>query len=312
MRTTYFSTLNWSRCWLCGLLWLGVSQLASAQDSRVNVLDRGLPVGPSTNLPAAASMAAQPAADGNDLGPEQTLFRRPRPKYFDVFSDTQYAYNSNVLLTPRAALGDGELYETLSLAASPVLVPKLTSTVYVRQQFVRYSRYDVFDFDAQTAGLALSYPLRNWCSVYGGFSASRLISAQNDQEFFRQFDTVFGLWGQQKVGSRMLLYYGYQFDWLPTSVPSLDRLYNALYGGLNVPLTDKLLAQLLYRLQLQTYLGSARTDWNNLVNLTATYTFNPWVATRVFVSYGDNLSSQAVFSYRAVNAGAGLTLDFKF
>ena len=154
--------------------------------------------------------------------------------------------------------------------------------------------------------------MRDWGAVYGGFAASRLTADQSDAEFYREYDTVFGLWRQQRLGSRMILYYGYQLDWLPTNVPTLDRVYNALYGGLNVPLTDKILAQLLYRLQVQTYLGADRTDWNHQVNLAVTYAFNRWIAARAFASYGANHSTQSVFSYRAVNAGAGLNLDFKF
>ena len=302
MRNYPLFTLGLAWLWLSGLLLLGVSQWAPAQEPRINLLEQRLPAGPATNQwVAPAPVAARPAApqvdELNDLGPELALYRQPRPKWFDVSSDTQYAYNSNINLAPHAALGDGVLVETLALAVSPVLRPGLTSTVYVRQQFIRYNNHDVFDFNAQTAGLALSYPVHDWCAVYGGFAGSRLIVDKYDTEFYREYDTVFGVWRQQQLGSRVVLYYGYQLDWLPTNMPTMDRVYNALYGGLNVPLADQVLAQLLYRFQVQTYLGDDRTDWNHLVNLAVTYTFNRWIAARAFAS-------------SSLNTPAGVSLDW--
>ena len=305
--TSHFSTLVLS--FLLSAGWL------AAQDSRMYHLEQGPPPGATTNLLLVANRpeaAARKVEELDDLGPELVLARRPRATVFELSADTQVAFDSNMLLTPRNQLSAGELSATLALAASPRLLPGFTSTVFLNQQFVRYSAHTTFDFDSQTAGGSLSHPLGDWGNVYGGFSASRLCAPVDAVEFFKEFDTVFGIWRSQAVGKRVTVYYGYQFDWMPTHPSALTRVYNAVYGGVNVPVTDKLLAQLMYRLRLQNYLQSTRCDWDHMVNLTLTYTFNRFISTRIYGSYGNSSSNEAKFDYQSLTGGAGLTLDLKF
>ena len=282
----------------------------AAQDSRVRHLDQGPPPGAATNLVAVAGAGKWDELD--DLGPEIMLARRPKPTVFEVSADTQYTFDSNMLLTPRGQLCDGELSETLAVAASPRLAPGLTTTVYANQQFVRYNRHTTFDFDAQTAGLSVSHPVGTWGNLYGGFAASRLCAPVDTQEFFKEYDLSFGAWRSHTVGRYVTVYYGYQFDWLPTHPMALTRIYNAGYGGVNVKITDKLLAQLLYRLRAQDYLQSIRSDLDHSVNLTLTYTVNRFIAARIYGSYGDSTSNETQYNYRSLTGGGGLTLILKF
>jgi len=281
----------------------------TAQDSRLHRLDQPPPPGTATNMVAAA---AGQVDELDDLGPELMLARRPKPTVFEVSADTQCGFDSNLLLTPSGQLSAGELSETLAVAASPRLVPGLTTTVYANQQFVRYSAHTLFDFDAQTAGLSLSHAVGSWGNLYGGLSANRLCAPVDTQEFFKEYDTVFGGWRGHSVGRRLTVYYGYQFDWMPTHPSALTRIYNAGYGGLNVKLTDQLLAQLLYRLRAQDYLQSKRSDFDHTVNLTLTYTVNQFIVARIYGSYGDSSSNESNYDYRSLTGGGGLTLILKF
>ena len=282
-------------------------------------LEPNVPPGATTNLLLAANTPPPEATarkweELDDLGPEIQLARRaqPRPTIFELSADTQYSFDSNILLTPRGQLCDGELSETLALAASPRLLPGWTTTAYLNQQFVRYNKNDTFDFDGQTAGLSLSHTIGHWGNWYGGFSASRLCAPGIGPEFFKEFDTVLGAWRSHALGRYVTLYYGYQFDWMPTHPMALTRIYNAGYGGCNWKVTDQLLVQLLYRLRAQDYLQSTRSDFDHSVNLTVTYTVNRFIAARVYASYGDSTSNQSKFDYQSFNGGGGLTLTLKF
>ena len=77
-------------------------------------------------------------------------------------------------------------------------------------------------------------------------------------------------------------------------------------------LTDHLSAQLLYRLRVREYLEGGRTDLDHLASLTLAYAFNDNVSVRVFVAYGDNVSSDHTHDYQVLTTGGGLNLSFKF
>lgn len=250
--------------------------------------------------------------ENNDLGPQIVLQRRAAPPLLSLYSDSQYFFDSNVGLTRNHETSDGVYFQSLGAAFTPHLLNNLSSAVYIRQQFIRYNDNSGLDFDAQTAGLSLSYPVENLFTLYGGFSASRQITRQNDSEFYKEFDAQFGLWRSQPLTRRLSLYYGYQLDWLPANPSDLTEMNNALYAGLNLQLLDRLTGQLLYRIRMRDYLQSSRNDIDNLVSLAFTYTCCRYVNIRTYVTYGDNYSNNADFNYRVVNAGGGLNISVQF
>jgi hypothetical protein len=291
---------------------LATARLA-AQERRTGHMEQLPPAAVQTNnLGTLAPREVGQTTETTDLGPQVILQRRPRPPLFSLYSDTQYLFDSNVGLTPSHQVSDEVFFQTFGAAFTPHLVDRLTSALYARQQFVRYDQQSGLDFDAQTGGLSLGYPVKNWFTVYGGFAASRQYSRQDQSEFYKEFDTQFGLWRSQPLGERMLLYYGYQLDWLPAHPSDLTELENALYGGINVQLVDRLAAQFLYRFRVRDYLQSGRTDLDHLLSLSLGYAFNRYVSVRVYVSYGDNDSNKSEFGYRVVNAGGGLNLSASF
>lgn len=283
------------------------------------------PGGSATNLMAATRGLTSPPArewdNFDDLGPELTLARRPKPTVFEFSADTQYSFVSNIALTPNNQKSDGELFETLSLSASPRLVPGLISKVFLNQQFIRYNTYTGTNFDGQTAGVSLSHPIGpngNWFTLYTEFAATRLCHPWDAGEFYKEFDTRLGLVRSQALGRYVTIYYGYQLDWLPSHPAMWTRVNNALYGGVNVLVTEKLQAQLFYRLRDQDYLQftPVRNDLDHLVNLTLSYTWNRYLVTRIYGSYGNSASNRSVYqsayNYQVANGGGGLALSLKF
>lgn len=290
--------------------------LLMAQDARIHRLEQLPAPSVPTNLVTATSGGPGRAGeDLDDLGPELILARRPKPPVFELSADTQYSFNSNIQLTKTHAESDGELDETLRVSASPSLVPHLTSMVYVNQQFIRYNTYAINDYDSQSAGVSLSYPLGpngSWGTLYGGFDANRLCYPVDAGEIFKEYDTLIGLWRSHMLGRRVALSYGYQLDWLPSHPSAWTRVYNALAGSLSVKITEKLNAQLYYRLRDQEFLQATRNDLDHLVYLTLSYTYNRFVAARLYGSYGDSSSSVPANDYRVTNGGAGLALSLRF
>src|SRR5262249_14464799 len=88
--------------------------------------------------------------DGNDLGRQVLLDRRERPRMFQVTSDTQYLYDSNVLLTDGDFIqeeADAVFIQTFGVSFSPPFLSRLRSTLYWQHDLVRYDDLSKFDFD---------------------------------------------------------------------------------------------------------------------------------------------------------------------
>src|SRR5258708_17001691 len=164
--------------WNCALAALCLAREVAAQDS--------------TNLPAAAasptSAQTQPAqpeahppepafgAGISELGRQTILEPRRRPRLFRVYSDTQYLYDSNVLLADGdfIQVGDDSVFvEDAGVSISAPLVQPLSSSVYYHHNLARYDEFSQFDFDADPGGLHLAYPIQDLFPLSADFSASR-------------------------------------------------------------------------------------------------------------------------------------------
>ena len=268
---------------------------------------------PTPEVQPTGEQAEEPAAEpSEELGPIIVLKRAPRYQPFRVYSDSQYVYNSNVLLAPSNRQEDEVYAQTLGASFSPRLIKGLASTIYVRHQFIRYLTLNNFDFDAQTAGVNFQRPVRNWFILSGGFEASRFILRETDKEFLKDFDVSFGIRRGQYLHERVFLYYGYQGDWMPTSPSNLSRVDNALYAGVNLALMDKLTLQLAYRLRAMAYYQDSRFDYDHSLNASLIFKFNDYANVRAFVNYANNDSDNAISDYEGLTAGCGLGLSLRF
>src|SRR5439155_968203 len=155
---------------------------------------------------SAANESPVESSDEDELG-ELVFLRGPaRPKLFRVTSDTQYLFTSNILLLPDRppllrAEQDSLLLQTFGVSVSPQLLDKLTSTVYLRYQLARYSAHDEFDFDSQTAGLQLSYPVEDWFNAYVSLRAFTDYG-YNDSNFRTRTYHVFDVGGGLNLSVR--------------------------------------------------------------------------------------------------------------
>lgn len=290
-------------CWAATAGW--------AQEAQKRMLE-SLPTPATVSNQIPAATAATLTGDLADLGPQVLLERRTRATKFQVYSDSQFFYNSNVQLTPTFQVGDGIFFETLGASFTPQLLPHLTSSLYARHQFLRYTTHSELNFDAQTLGLSLRYPVKDWFMLYGGFSANRLYLSSTDAEFYKDCVTEIGLWRSHALNRRTAWYYGYQADWLAASPAKENQLQHALFTGLNLRLSDKLSGQLVYRLRGHQYLSRSRSDLDHLVALSLAYKVCKYASVNLYGTYGDNSSSLPQFDYRVFNAGGGLNLSVKF
>lgn len=285
---------------------------ARAQEPQIQLYDLLRPPAPLTREDSTQQEVSAEPAEAGDLGPQQLLVPGPAAHPLQVFSTTDYLYDSNILLLDNNRESDGVLDQRLGASYTLMPLNKLSATLFATYELIRYTDHNELDFDANTVGLSLNRPIGNSFTVYGGFQALRMYLSDGDDEFYKTYDTTFGLWRGQTVGDRGWFFYGYQLDWFAASPSEFTRVDNAAYAGLKVMPTDKLAIQLLYRFRADEYLQTDRTDLNNLVSLTASYSFNNYVSVRAYVSYANNSSDESGFDYNVFTSGGGLSLQVRF
>ncbi len=287
---------------------------ARAQQPQIRLYEQFNPLGPWSVEEAEIGQQQESAesTEGGELGPQQILVPGPAMHPFLVYSQTDYLFDSNILLLDKDPESDGLLYQTFGISYTARPTDRLTMTLFANYQLIRYTEHDELDFDANNVGFSLSRPIGNFCTMYGGFQASRLYLSDGNDEFYKSFDTTFGLWRGQTVGESGWLYYGYQLDWLPSSPSEFDRVDNAGYVGYKFFPTEKLTVQLLYRIRVDAYLNTDRTDLNNLVSVSANYAFNDFVGIHAYVEYSNNISDASGFDYNVFDSGGGLILQINF
>ena len=187
---------------------LGAGLTARAQEPQLRLFE-GFHPPAALQLPAADIETNDTGAASDDLGRQVFLVRRPTPRPFQVSSETEYLYDSNILLLDNNRVADSLLSETVTASYPPKLVDRLQSSLYAKYQIIRYADNTQLDFEANAVGLSLSRPVQEPFTVYGSAEAVRLYLTNGNDEFFKMFDLTAGLWRGQTVGQSGWLFYGY-------------------------------------------------------------------------------------------------------
>jgi hypothetical protein len=284
-------------------------------------------------LGPAPSEQSQPAeAEYRDeLGPLHPLMRL-RYTPFQVYSDTSYLYDSNILLTFHKPVEDMVLDQVFGASYSPQIFENLKTVVYGQHYIDRYDRYSAFNFDGDQAGVDLAYTLVKpripyheeqttsvW-TLYGDGSYERLTSTPDDTQIFEMVDARIGLrcdldtglplWGG--TAKHVAPFYGYQLDWRVSDPSMLTRADNTFFLGANMNLLPNVYLQLLAQAQWQNYLSVNRSDITETLSAALIWRLNKYASVNASALFANNNSSQNTFSYRVINAGPNLTLQICF
>ena len=236
--------------------------------------------------------------------------------WLQATSDSDFHYTSNELLLPDSNLlpasDDGVFAETFGVAVTPPSINQLGSSLFAREQYIRYASQQQNDFDVSTVGFQLRRPVLDGFQAYGGTEQQWYRQIGNNNDFFRMYDTQAGIWRPSQICDNLSFDSGYQFDWRAAMPKDYSRIDNTLFVGLGTEILPRLNAALQYRLSLRDYLNNNRCDLNQLATLRLTYELATFAAVSAYASYGHNNSNHAVNDFDVFDGGAGLTLTVKF
>ncbi|MBI5397503.1 MAG: hypothetical protein HZA91_19575 [Verrucomicrobia bacterium] len=256
-------------------------------------------------------LGVKPIEDDEEIGRQFLLKRRAGVPQFSFTGDAQYYYTSNRLLTENDTKGDLVFVGTAGLAWNPTWIKGVTGSVFARQQFFRYNTQDDIDFDATSFGFNAGTQVETWFNLSGGYSVTRLITRETEDEFYKEGDVSLMLHRVQMFGQRVAVPYGYTFDFFHASPGEFTRVTHGIFTGVNWAPAAKLMVQFIYRFQLEDYQSATREDMAHIVSASVMYTFTPWASARIFTSYTSNNSS-IPRDYDVANGGVGVNLVLRF
>jgi hypothetical protein len=290
------------------------------------------------NLSTNAEAPELYPGENADVGTQRILRLIPRRKYFEAAADSQYLYTDNPYLSDQNKQRTALFVNTIQVALAPdpyaLGKAQFAPAVGFRSQWFNYGLdllndgLNRLDFNAQTAFLNGRYQLGAW-QFYAGFDFTRLVEQGSYKEVYREYAPAFGIQRFFPVTDTLVFVAGVQFCYHLTSLPAQnlpsldvnDRYDGVVNVSLNYEATRRLFVQPFYRFQYTYYPGFSdapipaisRNDVINTFGTSLIYYFNKYVAARVFISYEMKASSYSVaFNYHKLDAGGGLSLDFRF
>lgn len=278
-----------------------------------------------------------------DVGPQHILRLLKRKTLFEIVADSQYFYTDNPFLSDQNEARTALFVNTLQAAFAPEPVfwakGQFAPAIGFRSQWFNYDLdgngdgLNRLDFNAQTAFLNARYQRNNW-QLYGGLEFTRLLDQGSYQEAYREYAPTIGTLRFFPVNDSLIFIVGAQFSYHSTevapqgSLPTLEHVNNRYDGILNVScnyeIVPRLFFQPFYRFQYTWYAGYSdrptlafsaisRNDTINTFGASLIYYFNRNLGARIFVSYEMKAADYSQsFNYHKLDAGGGLSLNFRF
>lgn len=305
------------------------ASMARAQEPQLFLIDQRQfgQLGPG---PAPQSQAAE-AEYRDELGPLHPLMRL-RYTPFQVYSDTSYLYDDNILLTFHKPVTDMVLDQVFGATYSPRIFDNIKTVLYGQHYIDRYDSNSAFDFDGDQAGVDLAYTLVKptipyheeqtvsvW-TLYGDGSYERLTSTPDDSQIFEMLDARIGLRCDYNallprwtgIVKPIAPFYGYQCDWRVSDPNILTRVDNTFFLGASVDVVRNVYLQVLAQAQWQDYLNVNRSDITETVSASLIWRINQYASVSGNAVFANNNSSLNTFSYKVLSAGPNLTLQIRF
>lgn len=292
---------------------MAVAQLPQVDQSQLFNPPPGEQTGPSENRPLSelTTTGTAPSSPGdNDLGEQVILKRQTKNTPFIFTINTSINYTSNIALINRGALGDSFFLAQAALSYQYKIRDNLILDAGVSEGVFRYNKYTAFDFNSFNIGAGATY-------IFKGVALSLRYNynqlTDNDwHSFFRQNSITFGAQKTISLNSAVFTYFGgtARINFNSPVVTQRDE-YN-LYFGARAALTRAFTLDAFYRGGWFHYTDYSRNDFNQTFAASLRYSPRPWFAATASASFGWNISSVNVFSYRVGNAGLDLGLVLKF
>ena len=254
-----------------------------------------------------------------ELGDIYLVSRAPRPKMFTFFTAQTFNYTTNAFLFPDPEQSDFYWNGRVGASFIPYATRDFTPRLTFSQDWFRYDRFSLLDFDAQNLQLDVKYNLNHddkWY-VTGSYSVSRLCSPDDAVGEFYRYGFLNGsltrLVQLQTLPLLLGVSGGSYWRHGDPSVSDRASLYFALAAIYNIRETVQLSG--FARPEFQHYThdpAGYRDDFNMSVGAALSWTPNQYLTLAATASYIGNFSNVGDHRYDVVTPSVILAGQIAF
>lgn len=249
-----------------------------------------------------------------DLGIQAILKRREQEQYFRLFGDAAGFYTNNVALTKNNPQADSYFFADVGLTYQRMVNENLQVEATIRQALFRYNTYSQFDFESFNAGTGVSYVVKQaWDIMLSArYNYERMTSGDIGSAFFSNNTITVGAQKTFPFANGNYAFAGAAAIFGFSSPLSSQRDEYGLFGGGHYNFTRKFTGDVYYRIASYCYTEGGRTDLNQTAVFSLAYLFNDYARVTASVSLTSDRSNQSVYDYSVINAGGGLSFQYRF
>ncbi|MCX6856300.1 MAG: hypothetical protein NTV80_15505 [Verrucomicrobia bacterium] len=291
---------------------------AATDDARVDVARDSLRFAAGLTDPTSdGKKKLKPIASteaNNEFGDQVLIVRQAawEPWRFEI--STNGFYTDNAALAP-TRVSDFFMQSGAGLSYNNRIQGPWSFEASLRQDFIRYERYNSLDFDLTKFRTGLGYKA-DWL---GG--ASFLLRYQFDHlsepgfgsRLLDSHSVSLSLIKSWKVAKGQRLFMGLSTEPNLAATPDLAlRHQHAAFAGWSMRLTQNLSARVTGRAGYNVSPNLDRNDWHYVAAVGASYALSEWASIGLTTSITYNRSNQDAYNYRNVLSGAYLGLELNY
>ena len=249
-----------------------------------------------------------------DVGEQWMLKSTPPVNPFTVRTSFSLFYTNNVALARSATLEDAFAVADFAIGYSRPIAPDWAFAIDLQQSFFRYDRYTEFDFESSNASVAVSHQARQLGNVVFSlqYGVSRLTRGAVDDQLFLGNTVALAATKVVQATTASSVDLNAAIGYTFADPEDLARAELRVAIGYTLRVARNFTATAVARLELFDYTNKAREDYLQSVALGARWDLTEWMFVSASVSAVNNMSTERVFSYGAINGGATLTAHLRF
>lgn len=303
-----------------------LAPLACAQNAPVqnpqNTLQQ---VNPPAEGPVNPLVTTSLRGENDDLSGLQVVKSYPIPKTLTFSTDQSVFWTDNAFLTKNFTESSFGYNGRLRLSYVPYSTRDWTPTISFEQQFIRYDRTSVLDFDGQTAQLASHYDIvkdKSW-SWDASYSLQRLYTERlHAGEFYKEsfFDNSINYIKMISKDHNIFFLGSYEIGWRLTDPQRYSRIDNSLLASLIYLPVPQVRIQAYLRPAIYAYTDDqeinfdtgelqerSRTDYNVSTGFNVGYSPIKQISLNANLNWTGNYSDVGFREYNAVTPGFGVS-----
>src|SRR5437867_2242923 len=222
---------------------------------------------------SSAFSYAAPSANDADLGVQAILKRQEQYQPFTFSASLPYYWTSNVALVPTGEVSDGVLAPAFVFAYQPKLTKTLYGEFIASQQLFYYDRLGSFNFTSfdAIAGVVYYLPKYQNLTLRLRYDYNRL-TTDEFVEFFANHSIIASADMTFRVGPAMQVNVGVLANVSVAADPSAPQRSDfEVYAAYHLQLSRSFSVDAVGRVLLKDYYHGDRTDFSELLALTADY-----------------------------------------